>query len=405
MINSYRIYHLLMIVAIAMITFTSCSNDDDAPVAPDEDTAAIDFGIVSEGFDSRALIIGTDALNPLCTPTSGEKIDSDADKSERVGILADLIYKNTTNRKQNLFLDHWMYKAADGWKYYKEGYPNDIVRKHWVRGTYLVCSAYYPTKFMTKHTGIKLEATNANKMQLTYSAISCQEDLLIGYNVIDSDNRTDKDANKLADRTFVPILMQHGLAALKFQFKSPNANSDDAITKVWLDDTDSDADGGDDWFAVVGNLIYETVEGVNADGKKIFTKNVNWTRSTSGRYQNYIWENTEGLPVQFNPETIAVPYTKGNNTNADADVFCNNDGFILLIPQKIPQKLFLCFTTKGGGPKKIIKQQLYNQGGLKTWEYNNRYIYTIKLSPAGVQLTVDVQPWNEIKSNTSVEIG
>lgn len=391
----------MAVIAMTMVLF-SCSNDNDDNVKPLDSEPYIEWGLSMGRYNdgTRASIFSNEGLQLSCE--SNNTFDGKDDTSERIGILADLLYKPDYTQKQEQYFNHLLcynYNGSKNWQYYEEGdNPETTFKKPWIRGTKLSCTAYYPARYLRneQYTGAQItKGTTAEKMSLYYSAVLCQEDLMVGFNVIDADKRTDKDGEKLEKKNVVPLEMTHALSSLKFVFSSPATICDDYLTSVCLDDTGTE--DNPDYFAVVGSLTYNTEK--TTDNK--YKKSLTWERKRSFIYENYVWKNDNGIEINHENGSTATPYQGENYTNHEAKLYSQNEGYILIIPQNIPEDLYLCFTTKNGGK---IKKKLKGIGGIFEWKYNTRYTYNISLSAPEITLTVDVTDWNNIDSNISIDI-
>lgn len=406
MFVNLRILSTMLVVVAALIP-TACSEDTEGLEPPVDNLISFSVKLDDNNFNTRSSVITDSSLPGLCAPSAVTDVDQESDTSERIGIVADWQTKTNPVVTEERYFNHLLYYNTNSkvWNYYVQGkFTGEDEVKYWKHERMMICTAFYPAKYLLKKGFINKQQISANKMRMAYSTFDNQEDVLIGYNVIDSDTRIDKDGKNTGN--MVDLQMGHALCALKFQFKSPETEADDALTKVWLDDEPSmDDQESKNFFGVFAELLYAT-EMKTEGGKTSYVKNPVWTIKRSLRAQNYIWENTTGLPVTFdagNDSKVTVPYTSESCTNPEAELFCQNDGYIYVIPQKIPDVLDFCFTTKNGGKDNIIKRKLSTES-LKEWLPNHRYVYTITLSKPVITITVDVQPWNEIDSNVNIEI-
>ena len=397
-------------VLIALTALMACNdNETDAPDNPSGDSNVISWNVEAINNSSRAFV-NNNTLKTNCTPNGTP--DSPGDVSERVGIIGDLVYKHD-NSNVEYFSDvrlgyyekpngrkgvHWNYAGAD---------------KFWVNGTYMPLRAFYPAKYL-EQTQMLEQTSNAQSLRVNYSTMTDQIDMLLGYRNIDSDNY---DRSKAID-----ITMRHAMAGLKFQFKltENNLSSTNKLTACWLE---SDGETDDQTrFATVGLLVY----GLPDMEKVVLSDSIMWKKSyfPPQGYQFYKWENPAG--TEFTKTKAGIPYLGG----AAGNIYTDNEGFVLIIPQYIPKNLYLCFTTEEGGQNNVTRVPIpVDRGGSEVRDItssitdpsqdgyyimedghrkqfylpNFRYIYNILIDQSGVILTVDIAPWNNFDSNTSID--
>ena len=96
----------------------------------------------------------------------------------------------------------------------------------------------------------------------------------------------------------------------------------------------------------------------------------------------------------------------------EGDLFTQNDGWVLVPPQKSSGTLSFCFTTRNGEdavykvtiPK--VTERVDNGDGTYTesMEYlpGKRYTYTIAITETKLELTISAADWNERESSFGI---
>lgn len=341
--------------------------------------------------DSRALMNAT-GLQKACTPTEGADPDSD-DGTERVGIWADLI-RNSDNGREFFFNNRMLgYYHKDGgregqnWNYSGDDIP-------WLAGRKMICRAYYPAVYLTKNDMV-VHSSDATSFHLNYSIYDSQEDILVGYNLVDTDSKTDKDNKDVT--AGIPIEMFHALSALKFKFYKAEKGSSTKLTSCYLECGPKNDESKS--FATVGLLAFGS-ETAGDENKMVWDK----AYEPEAKDKCYEWKYEAGL--EFTSTTPAIPYADNQN------MYSNNSGAIMIIPQVVPDNLYLCFTTEEGGAYNVTKIPLNTGGELNKddkdknlkWLHNKCYTYSIKISDSKVTIEVSITPWNNINTTTGVEL-
>jgi len=116
----------------------------------------------------------------------------------------------------------------------------------------------------------------------------------------------------------------------------------------------------------------------------------------------YAWSDATGFEVG----TTAVPvysatrkYTNGTTTEFEADA----QGCALAIPQTLTNAASVTFSFVNGGVTVTTTKSLFVESTTK-WEAGKRYIYTITLEPAKVNVTVKTVEWDEISGTFSNDV-
>ncbi len=390
--------NILLLVTAALIT--SCSSDDMSNEQSSEPVPAGSIGFSLNFSESRAFV-NEASLKSLCSPANRVVPGSAGDKSERVGIIADLKFKNG-EQDLNRYLEHTMaffdnQGLADNraWHYFEHSANNSQIpvcdNKKWIAGTKMVCCAFYPEKMLREKDWVK-DLTTAENFQLTYRTKESQQDVLAGYNIVDSDDRIGKDGPLPGGNT-VPINMQHCLSAIKFQFyrEKGDFNEQLELTGFCLETKKDEQSASTHKFANEGTIQYQYV---TTDG----IIQPKWVVGETNDLVHYMWKHNGMLIGEEKNNNMATAYTAAGAT--EGANYCTNDGYLFVIPQNIPKDLYFCFTTSNGAK---VSKKLVVEGAPQKWESNNRYVYTIKLSKATITWEVDVMPWENFDSNTSID--
>ena len=430
MISVKRFIYLSLINSVLVSSVSSCSNDTEH-VGPSSKEETLRFSPAIEQIRSaRALVTNAACLQENCTP-KGTAPDAKDDVSERVGIWADT-HSKIGNSHTEIFKDVMLayYEKEGGrpgaqWNYIGE----DI---YWPHDANMICRAYYPAKFLHQE-GMVEESSNATSFRLSYSTVSCQEDVLLGYNYVDCD--TKKSLIDGADvSNNVPLQMKHGMAALQFKFINKNNDNTDYLVSCWLE-----SEGAKDKtfrYATVGVMSYGLqMPETGMSGKD----KIMWSKAyypAPGEKCHY-WKAASGSELPYNSTQWCTAYT--SKQSAAGELFTHNEGWLLVVPQAIPHNLYLCFTTTYTSEDNVMRVRIpIDRGGStmpdpnnptqnmeydnpyfdKTkpenetnprrikkqyWRDNHKYIYNVTISPSNVTLEIKTSPWNVIDSNTSID--
>lgn len=425
------------IVVTVLLFIASCSSETDDRGTYNSENV-IRWGIVTED-DTRALISDDITLQGKCS------IDG-----ERIGVWANLEYKDGTNAAVpygdvEFFKDVMLayYNKPEGRDGKHWNYPGED--KFWVSGTYMLCRAYYPANFLKGQNEFNERlvelSSSASSFRIKYSTSVFQEDILVGYSRVDSDKKRyfDNEQKKIISfdsQNGIPLKMQHALTALQFQFVQ-DGGSENQLDKCWLESEGSD--NIKTRFAVSANMMYGLKYEIPGDehskGRVLnFEDRIFWKKSYCPIPQEkiYYWVNIDGITIPYKNQLSesnppATPYKNNYKDYKDTfnkeqkeyvtdNIYCNNDGFLLMIPQRIPENLYLCFTTKKGGPFDVIRIKIpEDKGGTEVeslydhtkkemwWLPNYRYTYTITISNSNITIDVGSDKWNNIFSNSSVD--
>lgn len=393
-------FHLLKYTfPVWLLAAWSCNKSSVGnPPAPTPGTTPITWDVVdvgTPGAESRSLI-GPDKDsegNPYVDPdwvTIEHACTSDAEGGEgkAIGIWADYTYMDTDGMEttiKDLFQGtRLIYETGSGtnrWDYEGE----DL---YWLMGGKYKFRAYFPQEL----NQYVVSSTNATTFVIQYPTHQVQEDLLLAYNATDT-NDPQTDLNDP-----VELRLKHGLAALRFRIKANFANSDE-LTSCYLQNSDTRD------FATSGMLAY---------GSEANEESISWVM---GYYppvteRIYYWSN-DGIPFSTDDTGNATAAMAYSQTGATAgEMYTQNNGWVLILPQPSSGNLRFCFTTKQGDkaiysvtiPK--VTERTDNGDGTFTESTDylpgKRYTYTITISRTDVELTLSVADWNERDSSHSI---
>lgn len=355
---------LLPLVALLM----SCTKIDETPGT---DNIPISWNIYSaddlngtflnDGSRTKALVNNYSDLKTAC-------MHNESSAAEKIGVYGSY---NLENKTTQVFdnADLWWWEKEDGNPY--NDYNGDQSQwnysgenKFWVDNADYSFRAYFPKSKADLQPG-----SGPDKLLVVYDTQMTQYDLLVASRNIKS--RVENPVN---------LIFQHTLAALAFDFQFTVNGIKDALTACWLENTQENG------FYTSSTLNYES--------------SIIWPQSTSvpaGR-RIYYWEPS--TPLEINSTNAAKAYTTGASSYDKGNLYTENEGWLLVIPQttKGPESLKLCFTTQMGG------STVYRAGLPATkFEPGNRYTYHIKISSTNFDVNLTIKEWNERKSSYDID--
>lgn len=384
------------------ITAWSCSSPErvtpPAPVAGDLPITWDVTGVEIPGARSRSLIGPefdsegnpyTDrdwtTLEQACTPKAN------GGDGEAIGIWADYSYRDGEGREvlmKNLFEGTRLIYAwkTDGNTHSNWNYEGDD--HYWYHGGKYKFRAYYPQHLIEN----VVSSTSATTFVIEYPTHEMQEDLLLAYNFIDT---TDPQVDLSQP---VALSFRHGLAAVRFIIKAGYPNSDQ-LTSCYLQNA------GTRDFASSGMLAY---------GSETDDEGISWIQGYNPPVTEriYYWSNSG---VEFTTDntgkaTPAMAYTAAGTTTGN--LYTQNNGWVLILPQTSSGNLQFCFTTQSGQeaiyrvtiPEVTERTQTDNGTVVESREYlpGKRYTYTITISETNLELGLTVADWNERESSHGI---
>lgn len=393
---------LLYIVLLSAALLSGCGREDMPSAEISDQRIWWNVDSVEGLRATKSLINSYDALVDACKP------EGDGGDGGSISVWADYTIENETTKNvfegtSIIYQDKVGGNPHSSWNY--KG--NDI---YWSLGGQYKFRAYYPTDADNKGAndtdGIQLgDGCNATVFQMNYNTMMTQKDLLVAYNTIDTRSWNLSHP--------VPLNFRHALSALQFRFQLINTPGQeyldsDYLTSVWIENI---VDESEKPFTSIGGLVYGN-EGEGNEEKLGWTEN-KWRNPGDKLYE---WVN-DGVLMENRQEggtvetTQAVAYTATGTT--EGQMFTDNDGFLLVIPQRSEGNVKLFFTTSHGGDTeysitipKITGTDL--NGPSETGEYfipGYRYIYTISITKTDIRLLLTIKPWNKLDSSYSYNFG
>lgn len=383
---------------VALGIFVSCSKGEVITETLPADNGKIDMGVAS--VSSRALNPGGEsgltALQNSCSGTFPKNFkqsiriwgtmapNTNKTQLEPVFTNEQLIY----DKQPNSHATQWNYKGPEKDK--KNGYTYQF-------------RAYYPGESTSSSTEQKMEyilGSNATKLMLKYNTINLQEDLLVSV---------------AGNTSNVGFQFQHALAAMVFKFTS--TMGEDWITSCWIENGETEYDLNDahhssGFFGSVGSMDYGN--GNIDDLDNTINWKINWRYHESYRWEANLSKDTDGKVtaiddgIRFDNTQEGLAYTPKtikNEVPAKGERYINNEGALLIIPQRVTEDLFFCFTTRNntqitqdGRPLKpvVMRATLHSKTAPeKVFEPGKKYIYNIKLIGSQVVTDLTIKDWNE----------
>lgn len=388
----------LLYISVALLALHGCRKDP-RPADGDNSRVPIAFGIssVESMHGTKAIIEDLTDLEEECTPASKTPFTL----KESIGIWADYEYLGVTYNNLLSNVELAFYEKAggnkDNWNY---NYGKD--EEYWQMGGVYYFRAYYPQQAVRDAI---ISTSSAKTFIINYNTEVLQEDMMVGYETVDT-----KTAPNLSDPVQMPL--KHAMAALKFRFQFQYTEDakyydTDKLTACWLRNTDEDG------FTTAGMMVY----GVTDDEGNYFPEQIDWAESYQPSVKFFNWTHSAGIEfknvndgdtVEYDPEdevTVATAYSAGDGR------FAQNDGWLLIIPQKSDGTVELCFTTEEGGPDNVYSVKIPTKTGTGTqgpdsagenWIAGYRYTYTVSITKTDLELYLGLSDWNQLDSSFSI---
>lgn len=408
--------------ALIAVLLAGCSREPDVP-APLPSGSPIVFGAAngaSTAAGTKSLIgnkegdkpmdNGMTTLENICSPTDGgEAIAVWGDYCPN-GVSSDQAEYTTVFKDTRLIYDN----DAGSNPYSAWNYPEPAA--YWMHDSSYRFRAYFPA------TVEPISSSNVMTLSLEYQSNRAQDDLMVAY------NEADTGSSEFDPAKAVELYFRHTLAALRFVFQLGYDNSD-VITSCWLENSVRDD------FAVGGILFCERRE----EGGRIFTKDNPPAEAELDSYfrwlkgycpepiydRFYKWSCTDGNGLELEtangvPVKSAVAYDCTEEATAEGELFTQNGGWLLVLPQESSGNLQLCFQTEHGGKSTVFRvdipknttTQLYDNGVPRVdeagnpvygWRAGKRYSYTVRIQKSDLQVLLAVADWNMRYSSTQIE--
>ncbi|MBO5708027.1 MAG: fimbrillin family protein [Bacteroidales bacterium] len=388
----------LLYIFTVLFALQGCGKENNL-VDEHTETPAITFGVnsVESMQRTKAIIDEMVDLEFECTPIS----TSPFELKESIGIWADYEYLGVTynNLLSNVELAFYDKTGgnSDGWNY---NYGKD--EEYWQMGGVYYFRAYYPQQAIRNAI---ISTSSAETFIINYNTEVLQEDMMVGYESVDTKTALDLSAP-------VEMHLKHSMAALRFRFQFQYTEDakyydTDKLTACWLRNTETDG------FTTAGMMVY----GVTDDKGDYYPEQINWAESYQPSVEFFKWSYPAGIEFKnindgdtegFDPEdevTIATAYSTGSGK------FAQNEGWILIIPQKSDGTVELCFTTEKGGPDNVYSVKLPTKTGTgnsgpdtygENWIAGYRYTYTVSITKTDLKLYLGLSDWNQLDSSFSI---
>lgn len=271
---------------------------------------------------------------------------------------------NSNNTDNEIFTNTPLTYVNGIWSY-TGGY------RYWMDHSLYKFRAYYPRNALRRY----ITAADANRIEITYDTETLQEDLLVAYKEIDTENWNYADA--------VPLEMKHALAALRFQFKTV----EDVTMHLQSFSLDNGTETGVG-LSTSGTLLYDKKE-VALDDWEVATPILGTVYS----WQFPVTESDAGL--SFTKSDRATAYQFVTNTMIGTQ-YIGNNGYVLIVPQAYDGKTKMNFT---------IDNKSYNVD-LPAKDFLPGYRYTYLIQVTGdnaATLNCIVKPWTLKEENLDFE--
>lgn len=408
--------------ALIAVLLAGCSRESDVPAplpsgspivfgaANGASTAAGTKSLIGNKEEDKPMDNGMTTLENICSPTDGgEAIAVWGDYCPN-GVSSDQAEYTTVFKDTRLIYDN----GAGSNPYSAWNYPEPAA--YWMHDSSYRFRAYFPA------TVEPISSSNVMTLSLEYQSNRAQDDLMVAY------NEADTGSSEFDPAKAVELYFRHTLAALRFKFELGYDNSD-VITSCWLENSVRDD------FAVGGILFCERRE----EGGRIFTKENPPAEAELDSYfrwlkgycpepiydRFYKWSCTDGNGLQLEtangvPVKSAVAYDCTEEATAEGELFTQNGGWLLVLPQESSGNLQLCFQTEHGGKSTVFRinipknttTQLYDNGVPRVdeagnpvygWRAGKRYSYTVRIQKSDLQVLLAVADWNMRYSSTQIE--
>ena len=316
---------------------------------------------LEQGLKARALV-DDGVLQSSCTTLADGT-------NESIGLWGQYTLEVDGQNKTSLVFEDTplTYDMQEGGTYAWDNPGND---RFWELQSVYDFRACYPQILMTS----LMTEKSATAFRGSVNTQEVQEDILVTALQVDA-----KTANL---NETVPLNMKHIFAAIKFKVKAADGftpASGEGITSCWLQNL-TDATN---LFSPSGELEHE------GNSSPI----ISWETDESTTAPMYLWKH-EG--ISFITENTLYTSIDGGVGN----VYTNNDGGLLVIPQQVSaETLKFCFTMKTAGNKVFS----VNMPAV-TYEPGQQYTYLLEISGSDIEPSLVIQPWNEKNISQDINV-
>lgn len=329
---------------------------------------------------TRLLVEDDDHLKTACTPTAGGRAIGIWSSYEVDGVKVENILGNPDGDVALRYIADTEWDNYSGWTYGESA-------EFWAPKAEYTFNAYFPMDVVDE-----ISTSDVSTFVIDYNTEHYQDDLMTAYAYV---NTASVGFNA---STPVTLNMLHTLAALRFQFVYKNADGStyddgDHLTACWLENTTSG-----EGLATTGILAFGTIDSEGEmDGEHIHWYYEDYPEpSTSTTLRKlYPWEDAAG--VAFSSTTTSATAATSHSTGGG--LYASNGGWLLIIPQQMSDSVQLCFKLKTTGDM-VHRIDL----PATTFDAGKRYTFNIRFGQSGVELTLGIADWNELKSSYDITL-
>ena len=345
-------------------TFTACISHNELPLPKHEQEESgmpIRWYVIPEEMlNGRALINSTANLQTACS-TGGQAIGIWSAYEQGTDYQEDVL----GNENGDVGLIYQPTPIWDNW----QGWTYGEKAAFWKHGAIHYFTAYFPM------TGGLTDVQNT-KTTITghYNTEVNQTDLLVTRTVVDT------GADDFAGSP-VPLDMKHALAAIRFQFQSV-----DGVPMILKS------------FALQNTIEEGMLKGLGTSGTLTCQGTSvglsNWAiTSPLSLDKLYDWQHSG---VKFSTTSVTAYQKTGTIVG---NLYTNNDGYILIIPQEYDGNTKMIFETdKNTIPYEVTLPAPSKESTENKFLPGYRYTYLVKIAGKDVTLECVARPWDLVET-------
>lgn len=325
---------------------------------------------------TRAIIEDDDDIKEACNPTLGGESIGIWSSYEIDGVTTNNILGNPNGSVALQYIADTEWDNYGGWTYGENA-------ETWKAKAKYTFNAYFPMDVVNE-----ISTSDVSTFVIDYNTEHYQDDLMTAYTFVDT------ASVGFNASTPVTLNMLHTLAAVRFQFEFRNSDEttyedSDHLTACWMENTLAGSG-----IATTGILAFGTVDSNGTvDGEHIhwYYEDYPQPSITSSPRKIYAWEDAAG--VAFGSTTSSA--TKATAHSTGDGLYSN--GWVVIIPQQTDGSVQLCFQLATTG-------DLVHRINLPatTFEAGKRYTFGIRFGQSGINLTLGIADWNELKSSYNI---
>lgn len=358
-------YQIYILIILSFLGLYACSGAEEMsgiePPVQEQNNMKIRWNVHSEVLDGGRSLIDDDAtLQRSCSNGQAIGIWS-------AYVLDGVEFTNVLGATNDVSLIYRVNTSWDNWA----GWTYGKIAALWKSDAIYYFNAYFP-----KDNGLKELSNTKNALLGKYNTIVTQEDLLVEKLVIDTGAETFQGSPVLLD-------MKHALAALCFEFQSVDGTPM-KLKSFALKNTKEEGTGIVQGLGTSGTLAYQ--------GESVELSN--WTvTSPLPTDKLYDWQH---LGVNFSTTSVTAYQKTGTIVG---NLYTNNDGYVLIIPQEYDGKTKMIFETdKNSIPYEVTLPAPSKEGTVNKFLPGYRYTYIIKIAGKDVTLECVAQPWDLVET-------